>query len=76
MVLLAPAPNPWAAALERINLLGQDLLAAQRQLGLTTTQQAKQIGVTTTTLTGILTGVSNPTRTTIARCLRWLAAQH
>ena len=77
MVLLAPSRlDPWATALERINMLGPDLLAAQKRLKLTTAQQAKQIGITTLTLLGILTGLTNPTRSTITRCLRWLAAQH
>jgi len=76
MVLLAPtSPNPYPPAIERLNLLGPDLLVAQRRLKLTTAQQAKQIGISTLTLLGITTGVSNPTRTTITACLRWLSAK-
>lgn len=73
MPLLA-APNPHAAALARVNLLGSDLTAAQQRLGLTPTAHALQIGIGVTTLTGLTSGSTNPTRATILAALRWLAA--
>lgn len=73
-VLIAPAPpNPHADALQRVNLLGADLLAAQQRLGITPAVQALQIGVGVTTLTGLTSGITNPVRSTVTSCLRWLA---
>lgn len=74
MVLLASAPKPdYAGAVNLIARLPADLAAARLRLGLTVAAQAKQIGVTTSTLSRLTTG-SVPTQTTIVAGLRWLAS--
>jgi predicted transcriptional regulator len=75
-VLLAPAApqSPFTAALIRVNLLGNDLVAARDRLGMTAATQAAEIGIGLATLTGLTAGTTNPTRTTIAAALQWLSS--
>lgn len=73
MPLLVPS-DPWTDALQRVNLMGPDLLAARSRLGLTATQQADRIGISATSLNGIIAGTANSSKTTITAVLRWLAA--
>lgn len=76
MPLLARAPRPdYDAALQIVLNLPAALAAAQTRIGLTTTQQAKQVGIGVATLTSLVDGTTtNPTRSTIVASLRWLAA--
>ena len=73
MAILIPS-DPWADALQRLNLLGPDLLAARSRLGLTAAQQAAAIGISLTSLTGITASTANSSKATITAVLRWLAA--
>ena len=73
MVILAVTPKPdYATAATVVARMAADLAAARTRLHLTVAAQAKQIGVTTTTLTRLYGG-SVPTQTTVLAGLRWLA---
>lgn len=74
MALLAP-PSPYKAAADLITGLPTVLADRRVYLGLTLTQQAKQIGVTKATLSNLKPG-SNPTMNTIVLCLTWLGGSH
>jgi predicted transcriptional regulator len=66
--------SPHAAAAELIENLGPDLTRKRMRRNLTVPEAAKQIGVTSATLTKLEAGTSNPTRSTIVSALRWLAS--
>lgn len=71
MPLLAP-PNPYTATADRILNLPSEVAGVRARLGLTVAAQAKQIGVTKTTLTRLTPG-SNPSQATILAALKWLS---
>lgn len=75
MILLAPkppAPN-YAACIDVLLELAHYLEVKRDELRLTNQAQAKAIGITQSTLTGLYQG-RNPQSSTVLRCLHWLNA--
>jgi transcriptional regulator with XRE-family HTH domain len=75
MPILA-GPDPYELAAQRINLIGADLQATVTRRNITTVQAADEIGIGRTTLTGLIAGTTNPTRSTIDAALHWLATHN
>lgn len=76
VIVFAQRPRPnYADIADTILDLPNLLEDTRARLGITTTIQAKQLGIAKSTLTNLTGGVSTPTQTTIVAALRWLA-QH
>jgi hypothetical protein len=74
MPLLARSPvNRDQATIDAIYSVPARLEAARVQLVLTPNQQAVQIGIGIDTLARLAQSGSNPTQSTLVKCLRWLS---
>lgn len=72
MPLLAPPPNRFAVAADLILDLPAFTAAARTRMKITPAVQAKQIGISKSTLTRLEAG-SSPNQATIVSVLRWLS---
>jgi DNA-binding XRE family transcriptional regulator len=69
-----PPPPDYAGMADTLQNLPELLDTARADLGLTMTEQAKQIGIALSTLSDSYGDTWNPKLTTVLAALRWLAA--
>ena len=75
-MLLAPSvaqPPDYRGAIKNLESLPAELGTARVRLGLTVAAQAKEIGVSATTLANLYRGGTDPSFATAIRSLYWLS---